>query len=153
MALAATIDLLDAGPSTDRAAPRVAIGRPSTVRDHGGAPRDVLVEDLSQTGFRYCSAKHLAVGTAVRLGLAGAGTAAARVVRQDGDEHGCEFETPLTVAQLQSAFTSAGVTRVSPTDGDFRKPDRWPAGVRLAILLGFGAAAWAVAIALVKLLA
>jgi PilZ domain len=152
MPLAATIDLLDRELS-DRAE-RTRVERGSTLREEGGAPREVLVHDLSRTGFRFSSSSHIAIGATVRLGLAGAGSANARVVRRDGDDHGCEFHWPLTAAQLDSAFTYAEVSDITPGD-EMHVDDpgpRWPRIVRLAIFVIGGAAAWAAVFALVKAL-
>ncbi len=150
MALAATINLLDR-ELTDRAE-RVLVERGSTLRDEGGAPHEVLVHDLSRTGFRFSSSAHIAVGASVRLGLAGAGSANARVVRRDGDDHGCEFHWPLTAAQLDSAFSYAEVSDITPREQmDVDDPGpRWPRILRLAIFAIGGAAAWAAVFALVK---
>ena len=153
MPLAATIDLLDRELS-DRAT-RISVERGSTLRDDGGAPHEVLVHDLSRTGFRFSSSSHIPVGASVRLGLAGPGSANARVVRRDGDDHGCEFHWPLTAAQLDSAFTCAEVSGITPGDemGVDDPGRRWPRMVRLAIFVIGGAAAWAAVFGLVKALA
>ena len=152
--LAATIDLLDETTATDRRADaRMRIEQASTVRDHQGGPRDVMVDDLSRTGFRCFSAQPLPVGALVRLGLAGAGVASARVTRREGKAHGCEFETPLTPAQLESAFTASNAVRAtvgSAGNDQGASHDNWPGAVRAAIFVGGGAAAWAAVVALVK---
>lgn len=153
MILAATIDLLD--PRDRRADTRTTVGRLSTIRDGGQSPRDVIVEDLSQIGFRYRSTDRLPVGTPVRLGLAGAGTAAAQVVRVDGDEHGCAFDRPLSLKQFESAFTSGAVIRTSSVAADVAEIDageQWPRAVRMAIFIGGGVAAWGGVVALLKAL-
>jgi hypothetical protein len=156
MTLAATIDLLEGDMAGERRhETRAAIDQPSTLRDDRGVPRDVTVEDLSQTGFRYQSVERLAVGSLVRLGLSGAGAVTARIVWQDGDDHGCAFIEALTAAQVNAAFTAQQVVRVpneSDAGRDAATTGKWPRAVRMAIFIGGGAGAWMAAVALVKAL-
>ncbi|SEN65462.1 PilZ domain-containing protein [Sphingomonas gellani] len=90
-----------------RTLPRATIARPSTLRAEDAVPLDVTVEDLSIAGFRFSSADPIAVGTPVRVGLAGAGRADAEVAWRKGTHHGCLFTSPLTPAAIEAAFTNA----------------------------------------------
>lgn len=92
-----------------RAGTRAAVARPSTLRA-GEVPLDVTVEDLSRTGFCFSSAVAIPEGTAVRVGLAGAGRAAAEVTWRRGERHGCVFRPALARAQVDAAFGDATVT-------------------------------------------
>jgi hypothetical protein len=148
--LSATIDRVDEAAPADRYTDQDAEShRSSAEAGRRASRREVLVDDLSITGFRYFSPERLAVGTFVRLSLAGAGTVAARIVRQDVDEHVCIFTNPLTAAQVASALTAA-----SAPDGtvplDLAPHDKWPRVLRTAILIGGGAAAWAAAVAVIR---
>ena len=156
MTLAAKIDMPNPRDASDRrAGTRTTLGRRSTVRDGQDIPHDVIVEDLSPTGFRYRSAERLAVGTHVRLGLVGAGSAAAQVVRVDGDDHGCAFHLPLSPNQLEAAFTAGTVIQtpgLTSDAGEIDTGEPWPRAVRTAIFIGGGAAAWVAVVALLKAL-
>lgn len=82
-----------------RARHAVALG--GTLRDPVRAPHDVLVSEVSATGFRIPATVALAPGDAITLGLAGIGARAARVVREDaGGQYGCAFVSPLDEGEL-----------------------------------------------------
>lgn len=137
----------DQFPSDDRRWDvRETIGLPSTLRGAGHAPADIIVEDLSPSGFLFRSADRFAIDARVQVGLAGSGAADATVVRRDGDLHGCVFARPLSLAQLQAAFSDDVV--VQGTFGGQVMPtpqpvvERWPRPVRAAIWLVGGAAPW-----------
>ena len=149
--LNAKINVGDQSLATDDrrfGADRITIDKPSTVRADDLSPRDVVVEDLSSSGFRFRSDDGLRVGSTIFVGLAGGGMAQARVVRVNDDQHGCEFERPLTGAQLQSAFNSPTVLAVSfpvryGSTVIAEREEKWPGAVRLSILLGGTALCWA----------
>jgi hypothetical protein len=92
-------------PDCRRTSPRATIARASTVRTGHASPFDVSVEDLSETGFRFSSDHIMLAGSVIRVGLAGAGQANARIAWQQDDRHGCVFEPALTRAQVAAAFT------------------------------------------------
>ncbi|RYF08780.1 MAG: PilZ domain-containing protein [Oxalobacteraceae bacterium] len=83
---------------------RAPILQPSTLRI-SDAPHDVRVEDLSPTGFAFSSTVPIPIDTIVHVGLAGAGRASARIVRQTDTVYGCIFEPVLTAVQIEDAFT------------------------------------------------
>ena len=136
-------------PNDDRrnGSDRVAIGQPSTIRTDNFAPRDIVVEDLSSSGFLFRSDDHLAVGTCFHIGLSGGGMTQARVVRAQNGQYGCEFDVPLTEQQLTLAFTAQSV--VPGTFAAYHtaplvpyREDKWPGAVRVGILVGGGAFSW-----------
>ncbi len=92
--------------------------------------RDVRVDDLSPIGFRFSSREPLEIGTLVQIDLGGHSDATARIDEHVDGTYRCMFLTPLTV----------------PVIGD----ERWSRGVRIAIFLVAGIAAWIVAAALLK---
>lgn len=138
----------DAGSDERRAgSDRVAVQRPSTVRAEDFRPRDVVVEDLSSTGFRFVSATPVTIGTLLHVGLGGSGMSQARVVRADADHYGCEFVRPLSEDQLARAFTDSSVLagafpalHVAPVMP--YRDDRWPGAVRVAAGLGAATVTW-----------
>ena len=92
-----------------RMSERLALGRSSTLRTSGGAPIDVIVEDLSVTGCRIRTSLQMQNGEELVIGLPGVGTRAGRVVWSDGTEIGCEFEAPLTAAEVHETRTTETV--------------------------------------------
>lgn len=100
--LVAKLEIL--GDIDRRGAIRFDADSPSTLRAPDGAPIDVQVEDFSRTGFRFSSEIDLPVGTLVSLGLSGAGSRAAKVVRRSGNTHGCAFMKALTEDEIAHAF-------------------------------------------------
>ena len=89
-----------------RIAERHRVSLPGTLRDPEQQPFDVVVEDLSRSGFRVPSDAALDVGDVVSLGLPGVGTCRAFVVRQAGDRYGCMFLTPLSAIELQAVLAA-----------------------------------------------
>ena len=87
-----------------RGAIRFAVDSTTTLRGMDGAPFDVVVENFSRTGFLFTGEVDLPVGTLVSVGLSGAGVREAKVVRRDGQQHGCEFLMPLPKRELVHAF-------------------------------------------------
>jgi hypothetical protein len=87
-----------------RGAIRFAVDSTTTLRGMDGAPFDVTVENFSRTGFLFTGDADLPVGTLVSVGLSGAGVREAKVVRRDGQQHGCEFLVPLPKRELIHAF-------------------------------------------------
>ena len=84
-----------------RGGARHAVALGGTLRDPVRAPHDVLVSEVSATGFRIPATVALAPGDSITLGLAGIGARAARVVREDaGGQYGCAFVSPRDDAEL-----------------------------------------------------
>lgn len=143
---------------------RAAIARASTVRAADARAIDVRVEDLSEGGFRFSSASVLPVGALIRVGLAGAGQATARIAWRDGEAHGCAFQPLLTNDQIQSAFThticesavlslipdSAVVPMPAAGAVPSPPPQRFAAPVRLILLVVASCACWALATLLLR---
>lgn len=87
-----------------RGAIRFDADSPSTLRMSDSRPIDVRVEDFSRTGFRFVSDVDFPIGTLVSLGLSGAGSRAARIMRRRGDRYGCAFMVALTTEEIDRAF-------------------------------------------------
>jgi hypothetical protein len=131
---------------------RATVDRPSTIRTFDAFPHDVIVEDLSQTGFSFTSSSTVPTGAIVHVGLAGAGRAAAEVTWRSGDRHGCRFRPPLGAAQLSAAFSQpieASITslapmafRVSPSSLESRRG--LPLYLRFVVISGTGMLGWGI---------
>lgn len=90
-----------------RDAERYAVAIDGTLRNAYAEPQDVVVEDLSATGFRTDFATGLAIGDIVTLGLYGAGLRSARVMREDSGRFACQFLVALTEQELAFALVQA----------------------------------------------
>ncbi|MES2989081.1 MAG: PilZ domain-containing protein [Pseudomonadota bacterium] len=100
--LVANLEIL--GDIDRRGAIRFDADSPSTLRVPDGKPIDVTVEDFSRTGFRFASEIDLPLGTLVSLGLSGAGSRAAQIMRRRGNSYGCAFMAPLSSEDITRAF-------------------------------------------------
>ncbi len=89
----------------ERAADRQAVALDATLRKPDQQPVDILIEDLSVTGFRMAGAARLALDAIVTVGISGVGRREARVVRQSDDHYGCEFLMPIAPAEIARAQT------------------------------------------------
>lgn len=137
--LVARLEVL--GEVDERGAVRFTVDCESTVRGMNGEPIDVAVDNFSRTGFLFTGNADLPVGTLFSIGLAGAGAREAKVVRRDGDAHGCEFLVPIPQRDMANAFRSredvvaeieAALergSRLPPRDDP--PPPRPPRGLRL----------------------
>lgn len=115
----------------ERSAERYAVSLAGTLRDPDWKPHDVVVEDLSTSGFRLPVSADLEVGAYVSLGLPGVGICPARVVRQCDDRYGCAFLVPLTGAELRAALTGKVLRPVSIGPDTARAPGEPHADGRL----------------------
>jgi hypothetical protein len=131
-----------------RSGDRRPVAEASTLRGPDDAPIDVIVGDLSASGFNIQCPKPLPIGAMVQLGLPGSGRFAARVVRSDGDKYGCEFVEYVSDANVSEAFPTTNVAQlfVAPSEWHWAEPelDKWPRGVRATVAVGGTVAIWAV---------
>ncbi len=100
--LVARLEVL--GEIDQRGAVRFPVGDESTLRGADGQPIDVVVDNLSRTGFLFIADAEIPAGSLVALGLSGAGAREAQVVWRDGSRHGCEFLMPLPQSAMAKAF-------------------------------------------------
>lgn len=112
-----------------RANARKDIIRPSTLRIDTVDPLDVMVEDLSITGFRFASVVPIPVGTEIRVGLAGSGQADAQVTWREGQSHGSVFIPALDQAILDAAFSHDQMAAIAMIT---RQSSRMPLAVQTA---------------------
>lgn len=133
-------------------AERVAIERPSTLRDHLRQPIDVVINDLSSTGFLLSTELNLKIGSTVSIGLPGLGSHQARVQRSDGKRYGCTFLTPITDAEVKTASVANTLVhaafRTQITEADLIQDEnavrRLALPVRITVILGSSLALWLV---------
>lgn len=100
--LVARIEVL--GEVDERGSVRFTVDHDSTVRGMNGLPVDVVVENFSRDGLLFTGNVDMPIGTLISIGLSGAGAREAKVVRRDGNAHGCEFLQPLPRRVMASAF-------------------------------------------------
>lgn len=150
--LATTIEVIDLPADDRRGATRADVRQASMLRDTSRAPIAIEVLDISRTGMAFRCDQPLPPQAEISVGLNGASRARARVVRSDGDVHGCMFDPALSPEQLGRAFASetvvpfrvAEVDDLADTVDDRDDPaDRWPGSVRIAVIALSALSAWA----------
>lgn len=139
--------LLATRQTTGRAAPRRPIGLPATVR-LGGAPYDVLVRDLSASGFSASMPVAARLGETVTLGLPSLGVVEAVVTRQEGLTHGFSFVRHLTsddVQRVQCVDTVHAGAFGATVATNWAEPviEKWPGVVRVGLILAGALGSWA----------
>lgn len=87
----------------ERLAQRYPVRLDGTLRDTSTLPQDVVIDDLSATGF-LTSAIGLSVNDVITLGIFGIGLRSAHVSRKSVESYGCRFLEPLTPQELSLAL-------------------------------------------------
>ena len=105
-------------PEDRRGAVRYPVEVDATLRVSDGKPLDVLIYDLSMTGFRMETSEALDLDATVWIGIAGTRVNAAVVARRGPNGYGCEFVEPITFYQLTEALNP------EPTVVEFGPRDR-----------------------------
>ena len=89
------------GRRDNRYATRMDVTVPARLREIGSTERfDVLIEDMSLTGFCCSTSFDLNVGQAVAITMPGLASLEARVAWAQHYRYGCEFNRALHVAVL-----------------------------------------------------
>lgn len=97
-----------------RRAPRTAIQKPAILsNDASGAPIEIAIEDLSETGCLIYAPVALPVGAKVTVGIAGLGRRQAFVRRIEGRLAGCAFVRPIAAADVARARANQVVVPLS----------------------------------------
>ncbi|MEO9131889.1 MAG: PilZ domain-containing protein [Sphingomonas sp.] len=107
MALIARVYRSD--PDERRGAERYPLEVGATLRRPEGEPIDVLIYDLSLTGFRMETPEALDLEEPVWIGIAGTRVNTALVARRGPTGYGCEFVTPITLVQLKAVLSPGRV--------------------------------------------
>lgn len=96
-----------------RTAHRHPVNVDGTLRDVANQPHEILVADLSRTGFRIPGTADLAVFSRIGLGLTGLGGRSAQVVRRDDQGwYGCTFDVPLTASELSAVLSQQSLPNI-----------------------------------------
>ncbi len=154
----------DASRSVGRSARKVIL-RDSTLRYGDNTPVDVRVTNLSTTGFSVEAVLDLQIGAIVGLGLGGAGTASARIIRRTNSTYGAQFLQPLSPDRVDAAFKyseilasigSGADVAVDDDDSDSQhgtdrsaddyrlgNHDKFSRRTRLTVMAASGSIAWA----------
>lgn len=139
MALIARVYRSD--PDERRAAVRYPIEVGATLRASDGQPLDVLVYDLSMTGFRIETTEALDLDAPIWIGIAGTRVNAAIIARRGPNGYGCEFVTPITFYQLTEALNPEQTVHEMtwPDDAGQATDEKWPGWVLLVLIVAAGA--------------
>jgi len=136
---------------------RTVVQRRTTLRDEEGLASDVILEDLSLSGFRMISEDRLIPGQSILVGLEGVGVRSAKVIWAKDDVAGCQFTKDISPSEMDTTLNASVVieTRFAPARApsndraqDPRAEERLSARRRLAIILLAGTACWGIAIAI-----
>lgn len=139
MALIARVYRSD--PDERRAAVRYPVEVGATLRAADGQPLDVLVYDLSMTGFRIETPEALDLDAPIWIGIAGTRVNAAIVARRGPNGYGCAFVTPITFYQLTEALNPGQTVHeiTWPGDGAQEGDEKWPGWVLPVLVAAAGA--------------
>ncbi|HEX7856078.1 MAG TPA: PilZ domain-containing protein [Sphingobium sp.] len=133
---------------TDRSAVRTQVDKASTIRTGDGVPLDVVIENLSHSGFKIECLANLAVGEEIALGLAGVGVRAAIVLWSNGSTAGCRFNDPISQAEMEATIAASTVIDASnvwgplPSENAAVPQRRYSTRRKLALVLAATLAAW-----------
>ena len=122
----------------ERIADRQAVSLDATLRKPDQRPVDIMIEDLSASGFRMTASESLTFDDAISVGISGLGRREARVVRRSGSSYGCEFVVPVDRAEIERAQTVETIVRAdfgTMTVAD-TEPDLDPVEQRIRRLRG-----------------
>jgi len=136
---------------------RTTLQRRTTLRDEEGWARDVILEDLSLSGFKMESDERLIPGQLILIGLEGVGARSAKVMWSRDDQAGCRFTRPITQSEMDTTLTASVVIEtnfafsrapVGQKAPDAPEQEGLSARRRLAIILVAGTVFWGIAIAI-----
>jgi hypothetical protein len=135
MVMALIARIYRADPDERRRAPRYPVEADATLRAPDGRPLDVLIYELSMTGFRMETPERLDPDATFSIGIAGIRVDATVASRRGPTGYGCEFVAPITFYQLTEALEA--VPSVVELGARERRPPRKTmiAGIRPRRLL------------------
>lgn len=100
MHLAARLAVQTFAPDRRRA-PRFALAKDATLAGTGFQGADVVVTDVSVSGFRAQLGRHIPPGSIVRLKMAGLGMVIARIIWSKDGQVGGAFVNPVSEHRLR----------------------------------------------------
>jgi len=133
-----------------RSHPREPVEASTVVRTPGqDGTASVEMRNLSRSGCQFACDDEIPIGTRIVLGLDGAGSIAAVVIRSNGGNHACLFERHLTAAEQAEAFTGAAVVTLfhhlpetHPASAAFPCEAKLPRHQRYRLAFGLAATFW-----------
>jgi hypothetical protein len=129
-------------PEDARRSDRHALLTAASVQQPSGALIGVIVEEVSQHGFRGIFPEKMRVGAELWVDLEEESTTA-RIVWQSGVRAGCEFSQPIPAEAVRLLLARTEASEFVAPREDLRAEDRWPGWVRGAIwLIAGGLSAW-----------
>jgi hypothetical protein len=145
---------VDGGLGGVRVSERRVKDTPTIARTVEGDPYDIHVTDLSREGCRFKSDQPIAIGSNVRIGLSGAGSATCEVVWHRDGHYGCRFHAPLDDTDLGQAFSGPTVLHIRAPAEFLPAPveiGKYPTRTRALIFIGGAAVLWTAVIAAIVL--
>jgi hypothetical protein len=147
----------------DRRADREALDVDGTLRGVENTPTDVVVEDLSATGFRIRTHAGLNLGETVSIGIPGIGRRQAEVIRRTEGGFGCAFVEPIDPRLVAAPLTAQPVVTGDFGGLDVEAVRRWSLdnpphveplsrGQRILVLGGLGVVGWLAVLGIASLL-
>ena len=144
------------GSSDERGAERYRLLLPASAEKPGSGVMDIIVHDLSTSGFLIETQAPLGVGSEILLDVPGAGSVAAEVAWNSGNFFGGQFNAPLSPSAVTAAFAASRVVWPNFTTGSaadrIEPPEtvqpgaqvdgRHPLPVRLRIITGLSLLLW-----------
>ena len=127
-----------------RAAARLVLGRPGTIRFDTGEAIEVTVIDLNRDGCRILTDAAITPGAEFSIGLAHVGHSRARVVWRGQNGYGCDFLRSLSPGSVTAAFEASNVAHfpIGKPPISTLRPKKWSPRSRLIFLFGTTAASW-----------
>jgi hypothetical protein len=148
----------------ERGAERYRLLLPASAEKPGSGLVDIIVHDLSTSGFLVETQAPLSVGSEILLDIPGAGSVAAEVAWHSGNFFGGQFQSPLSASAVTFAFAASRVVwpnftvgssadrEASTVQADAAPPPlaqtvadaqlRHPLHVRLRIIVGVSLLLW-----------
>lgn len=122
--------------SDERSSERLEANLESTIRSRDERALGAVIDELSATGFRVRAWLDAKPGSLITIGLAGVGRRRAEIIWKQAGHAGCEFDIPLSAAELRHALAAENVIHgtFSVEQGDPHIECSWSGKARFAIV-------------------
>ncbi len=132
-----------------RGAQRHAVEIDATLRGPDREAVDIVIEDLSASGFCIPSVSNIEPGTRFSIGFPGLGIRSATAVRDASGRYGCKFAEQLSESELKTALSAEPLEPLALRPGQpvpvtlTRPPEPLRTGLPIAVqaMLAMAAAA------------